>query len=168
MSRYDQNSDTYLQPKISQSYRNWKMEPWFISNPAKNQQFDVQSWIKHRQETAGRVFVWVYNQTKLYLRSKPGPLVSSPDPLVTLSIILSMQCLIQFSIILAILTRPTLANVISIFSNLWLSISQLFSSYSPETSTSVNTLSVFFLIEDILALVWYRLTAICSACLLHP
>jgi len=38
-----------------------------------------------RQESAGRVFGRVWKRTDLFLRSKPGPLVGYPDPLLTLS-----------------------------------------------------------------------------------
>jgi len=35
-------------------------------------------------KAAGRVFGWVWNQTEPFLRSKPGPLAGSPDPLLRL------------------------------------------------------------------------------------
>jgi len=36
------------------------------------------------QQSAGRVFGRVWNRTDPFLRSKPGPLVGYPDPLLTL------------------------------------------------------------------------------------
>jgi len=36
------------------------------------------------QVALGRVVDWVWNQTKPFFRSKPGPLAGYPDPLLTL------------------------------------------------------------------------------------
>jgi hypothetical protein len=44
-----------------------------------------------RQESAGRVFGRVWNQTDLFLGSKPGPLGGYPDPLLTLAT-MSWRC----------------------------------------------------------------------------
>jgi len=44
-----------------------------------------------RQEAKGRVLVRFWIQTELFMRSKPGPLVGYPDPLVILVITLQIQ-----------------------------------------------------------------------------
>ena len=36
------------------------------------------------QEALGRVIGWVWNRTEPFFRSKPGPLVGYPDPLLKL------------------------------------------------------------------------------------
>jgi len=60
------------------------LEPRFGSNPAKYPRFYVRAWEQPAKTKAVRDFGWYRYWTEQNCRSKPGPLVGYPDPLLTL------------------------------------------------------------------------------------
>jgi len=61
-----------------------QLEPMGLAKPGKSHGLAGKGTGLACQEAAGQVFGVVWNRTDPVLRSKPGPLVGSPDPFLTL------------------------------------------------------------------------------------
>jgi len=68
--------------------QNGRLEPTGLGKPGKPRGLSGTGPGLARQESAGRVYGRFWNWTDPFLRSKPGPLAGSPDPLLTLLIFL--------------------------------------------------------------------------------
>jgi hypothetical protein len=68
--------------------QNRRLEPTGLAKPDETRGLTGTGPALARQESAGRVFGRFWNRTDPFLRSKPGPLASYPDPLLTLGILL--------------------------------------------------------------------------------
>jgi len=66
--------------------QNQRSEPTGLAEPSKTHKLTGTGPGLAHQDPAGRVFGRFWNRTKLFFRSKPGPLVGYPDPLLTLKI----------------------------------------------------------------------------------
>jgi hypothetical protein len=64
--------------------QNRRFDPTGLAKPGKTHQLTGTGTRLGHQESAGRVFGWVWNRTDPFLRSKPGPLAGYPDRLLTL------------------------------------------------------------------------------------
>jgi len=78
----------YLNPTINvkPETQNRRLEPTGLAKPGETRGLTGTGLGLARQDSAGRVFGRFWNRTDAFLRSKPGPLVGYPDPLLTLGI----------------------------------------------------------------------------------
>src|SRR5882757_6105835 len=74
------NETINVKPKT----QNRRFDPTGLAKPGETRGLTGTGPGLARQESAGRVFGRFWNRTDPFLRSKPGPLVGYPDPLLTL------------------------------------------------------------------------------------
>jgi len=75
-----------MRPEIElPEYRNRRLEPTGLATPGKTRGLTGTGPGLARQDAGGRVFGQVWNRSKPFYRSEPGPLAGYPDPLLILA-----------------------------------------------------------------------------------